>query len=119
MDLQQKYIGDRDFEIEEFTWLELRKLSEERQVEILNQIDCNIPLMDKTNGWIQSMSGVSILHGRPLYFKFEYLNQKNEIPIFVDFEIIKVDIYLDYVLDKKIFQNEHTRDKKDRHPDTM
>ena len=119
MDLEQKYIGNRDFEMEEFVWFEVKKLPEERCMGILHQIDWNVSLLEKTNGWVKSIAGVSMLHGKPLYFKFEYLNQKDEIPIFVDFEIIKSDTYLDYVLDKKIFQNEHTRDKKDRHPDII
>jgi len=118
LDLQRKYIEDRDFEMDELVWLEVRKLPEKRQIDIVNQIDWNVPLLEETNGWIECISGVSILHGIPLYFKFEYLNQEDDIPIFVDFEVIKIDTYLDYVLDKKIFQNEHTRDKKDRHPDT-
>jgi hypothetical protein len=119
LDLEQKYIGDRDFEMEEVVWYEVKKLPEERWMGILHQIDWNLSLLEKTNGWVKSVSGVSMLHDNPLYFKFEYLNQKDEIPIFVDFEIITLDTYLDYVLDKKIFQNEHTRDKKNRHSDTI
>ena len=111
MDVEQKYIEEPNFEIDEDL---IEKMSQWGflQYSIPAEIFFNFEKVDEKNGFTQTYAGVAPnAENDPVHFKFEILRQTEDIPILVDINIIDTDDYLDYIILNKSITHDRGRDR--------
>lgn len=92
-----KFIEDnKPYEIDEYFYERLSDCSLEEAGNVIAQVLSVVNNLPQKSGWAQEIAGV-ILKNDPVFFVVEFLNQQDEIPIFVDLSFIEVDEYLDFI----------------------
>lgn len=99
MGLQQKYTEEiAKYEIDDWFFSQLKTYKLSFAAEIIGQVLEVLNSLPKGDGWSQKIGGV-IRDEKPLFFEIEYLNQEDDVPVFVDVHTIDVDDYLDYIIE--------------------
>jgi hypothetical protein len=96
---------DLTYDISDIFALKVRLLPKKEAVDIARQIDDSFETLPITDGWTKKIGGVCNIAEEPLYFELEYIYQPDESPAYLDINIIEVDDYLDYVIEKKILKS--------------
>ena len=106
MELEQKYTGVNNFyEVEEDCIFEIRKLPVRIGLDIARQLDINARTLPEQDGWTQTFAGVSHRDEEPVFFIIEFLKQHGEHTLYLDFEEVDSDTYLDFYIQNKILKS--------------
>ena len=92
------------YDVSDIFAIKVRLLPNKEAVDIASQIDYNFERLPLTDGWTEKIGGVCNVNEEPLYFEVEYIHQPDESPAYLDMQIIELDDYLDYVIEKKILK---------------
>jgi hypothetical protein len=99
------YTEESSFYIDYKFDIELSKLSEELENDIILQIGKSIRILPKKDSSHQYIGGVSFI-GEPVYFMIEYINEYNREAVLLTLTIIDVDVYLDLINLSKTIKND-------------
>jgi hypothetical protein len=94
MDSPQKFIGEYNFEVEEWFVDKITDIPHESRIEMLEDISNRLsefPVDD--GGWEQTIYGA--LKTQDKFYKLHYIKDNKDIPLMIDIEYVEVDDYLD------------------------
>lgn len=105
MDSPLKYIEDKIvmFDMNRIFQRKMRMYDENTIHGIVSQIVLNIDELPKKDYFVQDMCSV-IKRKNPFFYRIDYLNENNDIPVFVNIEQITLDEYLDAIDKNKYFK---------------
>lgn len=98
MDLKQKFIGENEFEIEEWFAHSILKLSSDIRQGIIDDIIYVMPHLPTENGWEQKIYGV--VKDENIFYKLYYLKEEYQPPLLIDLKYVESDEFLDAMLEK-------------------
>jgi hypothetical protein len=107
------YTEETSFYIDYKFDIELSKLSEDLENEIIRQIGKSIKTLPKRNYTTQYIGGVSLI-GEPVYFMIEYINEYNREAVLMKLTITDSDTYLDLINISKTIKNDSKNIKRRR-----
>lgn len=100
MESRQKYIEvEIPYEIEETFVDAIMELTPRERLLILRQIKNSLGLLEY-NEEETLVAGSRV--GHKFFYKFEYYNEKEWLPVLLNFWVIGIDEYLDMMIDKKL-----------------
>lgn len=108
------YTEESSFYIDYKFDIELSKLSEELENDIILQIGKSIRTLPKKDYSHQYIGGVSFIGGEPTYFMIEYLNEQKRELVLLKLTIVDVDVYLDLMNLSKTIKNDSKTIKRRR-----
>lgn len=97
MDLEQKFIGDSRFGVEEWFATSILRISSKARESIIEDIVSVMPKLP-TDGWEQKIYGV--VDGEDIFYEVHYLKEEDEFPLLIDLRYVGVDEFLDALLEK-------------------
>lgn len=97
MDLEQRFIEENKFDVDEFFAIKVEALSKEAAQEIISDIIAAVQYLPKKSGFYQEVYGV--VYCESIFYIIEYLNEIDEKPFIIDIDIAGLDEYLDAIID--------------------
>lgn len=91
------------FDMDPIFQRKMKRYSEETIYNIVSQIVMNIDELPKEDYYIQSVCGV-IKKKEPFFYRINYLNEHDDVPVFIDVMQITMDEYLDAIDENKYFK---------------
>ena len=116
MDLKSKYIevNHEYYEVDDWFVDKLKTFPRKVGLDIAKQVDQSYPLLKQKQAWTQHAGGVCTTNTEPIYFEIEYLFEPEDVPIFLDIQLIEVDEYLDYIIENNIIKSHKNEDTRKR-----
>jgi len=101
--VEQKYtkVSNIQYDIDDWFIEQIRELPMDYAFDIATQITEQVEELPKRNGWTQYVAGVSHALEEPFFFRLEYLNQEDELCLFLGVEEVDIDTFLDYIIENQ------------------
>tara|TARA_R110002124_G_scaffold52614_5_gene151338 strand:+ start:1339 stop:1701 length:363 start_codon:yes stop_codon:yes gene_type:complete len=117
--VEQKYtkVSNIHYDIDDWFIEQMRDIPMDYAFDIASQMTEQVDELPVKNGWTQYVAGVSHALKEPFFFKLEYLNQEDELCLFLGVEEVDVDTFLDYMNENNILKfNKDEKKYKNREP---
>lgn len=90
------------YEVTESFIIQLQDMPHDMALDVMKQLKVNASELPEENAWTQYVGGIHKAENKDVFFVIEFLRQEGESPVFVDFEYIDSDDYLDLYNQKQI-----------------
>jgi len=107
MDLKQRYIRDRGYDVEEEFMDSLRSLDHKTAVKIAIYLEENIYDIEPNELTTYIFGGVVHIEDEPITFAIEIMKIKHRHLTFTDITLISMDEYLDLILENSYIKSNH------------
>ena len=107
MDLKQRYIRDRGYDVEEEFMDSLRSLDHKIAVKIALYLEENIYDIEPNELTTYILGGVVHVEDNPVTFALEIMKIKHRHLTFTDITLISMDEYLDLILENSYIKSNH------------
>ncbi len=99
--VEQRFIEGKNipYEVDDWFIQQIKDIPMDHAFNIATQIVKQVYDLPEKIGWSQVVAGVSHVEGEAFFFLLEYINEPDELCVFLAVEEIDVDTYLDYILE--------------------
>ena len=105
MDLKQKYIKDRGYDVEDEFMDELKSMDKETAIAIAYFIENNVEDVKPNELATYIFGGLVFVEGEPITFALEIMRVKYRYLTFTDISLISMDEYLDLMLENSYIKS--------------
>jgi hypothetical protein len=101
--VEQRYtrVAEIQYDVDDWFIEQIREIQMDYAFDIATQITEQVNELPVRNGWTQYVAGVSHALEEPFFFRLEYLNQEDELCLFLGVEEVDVDTFLDYIIENQ------------------
>ncbi len=104
--VQQKYTRGENIAYDVDDWFihQIKEIPMDHAFNIASQIVSQVKTLPEKREWSQVIAGVSHVGDEAFFFLLEYINEPNEMCVFLGVEQTDVDTYLDYIIENKVIK---------------